>query len=181
MWITAGKPVENLFAMWKTYEVGGNPGMVVRDQKQALSVAVDMETRAIKTYERALMITRDDEVAAAIREMLEDERRHLRRFTEMLGATCGVQAEDKAVTGALAAEALFTGGVMEMHREHALDTVRSVYEYAADSEQNAVQTYLDFALKCEDASVKEAFCAIAQEEATHLADLNEALAAMDGL
>ncbi len=153
--------------------------MVVRNQKQALSVAVEMESRAIKTYERALMLTGSGEVAEAIRDMLEDERRHLRRFTEMQGADADTSGEDRTVTSALAAEALFTGGVMEMHREHALDTVRSVYEFAAESEQNAVERYLDFALKCEDEDVKDAFCAIAQEEAEHLADLNEALSAME--
>ena len=155
--------------------------MVIRDQAQALSVAIEMEKRAIRTYERALMIVKDAEVAAGIQKILADEKEHLRRFYSLRNIGMAVDAEDRILSEGMAADALFTGGVMEMHREHALDTVRSVYEYAADSEQNAVQTYLDFALKCEDASVKEAFCAIAQEEATHLADLNEALAAMDGV
>jgi len=153
--------------------------MIVRNQQQALSVAVDMETRAIKTYERAKLLTDDAEVLAAIDDILEDEREHLRRFQEMQGVLEGGQTEDKALTSALATEALFPGGVMEMHRARALDTVRSVYEFAAESEQDAVKNYLDFALKCDDTRVREAFTSIAQEEAEHLADLNEALTAME--
>ena len=152
--------------------------MIVRNQQQALSVAVDMETRAIKTYERALMLSDQADVHAAINDILADEREHLRRFMEMQGQLESSAAEDRMLTGALATEALFPGGVMEMKRAHALDSVRSVYEFAAESEQDAVEKYLDFALKCEDADIREAFCSIAQEEATHLAELNEALDAM---
>ena len=152
--------------------------MIVRNQQQALSVAVDMESRAIKTYERALMLSDRADVHAAIKEILSDEREHLRRFTDMQGALEGGAAEDRMLTNALAAEALFPGGVMEMKRVRALDSIRSVYEFAAESEQDAVQKYLDFALKCEDESIRDAFTAIAQEEATHLAELNAALEAM---
>lgn len=153
--------------------------MIVRNQKQALSVAVDMESRAIRTYERALMLSDRPDVHAAINEILADEREHLRRFAQMQGALEGTDAEDRLLTGALATETLFSGGVMEMKRAHALDSIRSVYEFAAESEQDAVQKYLDFALKCEDNAIREAFCAIAQEEATHLAELNDALEAME--
>ena len=54
--------------------------MVIRDQAQALSVAIEMEKRAIRTYERALMIVKDAEVAAGIQKILADEKEHLRRF-----------------------------------------------------------------------------------------------------
>ena len=152
--------------------------MIVRNQQQALSVAVDMESRAIKTYERALMLSDQADVHAAINDILSDEREHLRRFMEMQGQLESSAAEDRMLTGALATEALFPGGVMEMKRAHALDSVRSVYEFAAESEQDAVEKYLDFALKCDNTDIREAFCAIAQEEASHLAELNEALEAM---
>ena len=57
--------------------------MVVRDEKQALDVAVEMEKRAIRTYERALMLANRPEVIAGIKAILEDERQHLCRFSAM--------------------------------------------------------------------------------------------------
>lgn len=57
--------------------------MVVKNQQEALSVACEMERRAIRTYERALMITSDPEVTQGIRDILKDEREHLRTFSAM--------------------------------------------------------------------------------------------------
>ncbi len=54
--------------------------MVIGNEQEALRIAVEMEKRAIRIYERALMIVQDEEVAAGIRSMLRDERGHLRRF-----------------------------------------------------------------------------------------------------
>ena len=57
--------------------------MVVRHEGQALCVAVEMERRAIRIYEQALLLTKDPAVVDGIREILKDEREHLKRFTEM--------------------------------------------------------------------------------------------------
>ena len=46
--------------------------MVVRNEQQALCVAVEMEKRAIRVYERALMLVTDPAVEAGIREILAD-------------------------------------------------------------------------------------------------------------
>ena len=59
--------------------------MVVRNEGQALCVAVEMERRAIRVYERALMLAADEQVTAGIREILSDEREHLRRFSFVRG------------------------------------------------------------------------------------------------
>ena len=148
--------------------------MLIRDQNQALSVAVGMEKRAIRVYERALMIVQDDAVAAGIRGILADEREHLRRFSAMRKEDAA-PAEDKILTDAMAADALFEGGVMSMVREKALADVESTYAYAAQSERQAVETYNAMAEKCVDEDVKKAFRSIAMEEAGHLAALNREL------
>ena len=67
--------------------------MVIRDQAQALSVAIEMEKRAIRTYERALMIVKDAEVAAGIQEILADEKEHLRRFYSLRNMGMAVAME----------------------------------------------------------------------------------------
>ena len=45
--------------------------MVVRNEQQALTVAVEMEKRVIRIYERALMIADDLQVKQGIRDIIQ--------------------------------------------------------------------------------------------------------------
>lgn len=153
--------------------------MVVHNEGQALCVAVEMERRAIRVYERALMLATEPEVTAGIRDILQDEREHLRRFSEMRAEHPVGAEEEKQLISAMAAEVLFTGGVMEMKREQALTTLRGLYRYAADSEANAVETYGGFAQRCQDERVRDAFMSIVHEESRHLTDLLNKLETMN--
>ena len=153
--------------------------MVVKNEGQALCVAVEMERRAIRVYERALMLATDKEVVAGIREILADEREHLRRFSEMRENHSVPAEEEKLLISSMAAEVLFTGGVMEMKREQALTTLAGLYRYAAESEAGAVETYGNFASKCEDERVHDTFMAIVREESEHLTVLMDKLEKMN--
>ena len=153
--------------------------MVVRNEGQALCVAVEMEMRAIRVYERARMLATDPAVVSGIREILADEREHLRRFSEMKEKYPVPVEEEKLLISSMAAEVLFTGGVMEMKREQALTTLMGLYRYAAESEAGAVETYGNFASKCTDAKVHDTFMAIVREESEHLTVLLEKLEKMN--
>ncbi len=153
--------------------------MVVRNEGQALCVAVEMERRAIRVYERALMLAKDPEVIAGIHEILADEREHFARFSQMKAEHPVPAEEEKMLISSMAAEVLFTGGVMEMKREQALTTLVGLYRYAADSEAGAVETYGNFAARCEDKKVQEAFMSIVREESEHLTVLLDKLQGME--
>ena len=152
--------------------------MVVRNEGQALCVAVEMERRAIRVYERAMMLATDPAVIDGIREILNDEKEHLRRFSDMRAYYPVPEDEEKLLISSMAAEVLFTGGVMEMKREQALTTLEGLYRYAADSEAGAVETYGSFASKCEDGRVHDIFMAIVHEESEHLTVLLNRLETM---
>ena len=152
--------------------------MVVRNEGQALCVAVEMERRAIRVYERALMLAADPAVIEGINEILADEREHLKRFSEMKAQHPVPADEEKLLISSMAAEVLFTGGVMEMKREQALQTLIGLYRYAADSEAGAVETYGGFASKCADEKVHDTFMAIVHEESEHLTVLLDRLEKM---
>lgn len=153
--------------------------MVVKDQREALSVACEMERRAIRTYERALMVTEEPAVRQGIQDMMTQEREHLRRFSAMKEQYGGYQGPtDRLLTSALGAEVLFPGGVMEMRRGQGLSSLEGLYTFARDSEEEAVRTYLSFAEKCADPEVREVFLAIAREEGAHLTELEATLAAI---
>ena len=152
--------------------------MVVKNECQALCIAVEMERRAIRVYERALMLAQDAQVRAGIEEILADERRHLQRFSAMRECHMVDEAEERLLISSMAAEVLFTGGVMEMKREQALTTLEGLYRYAADSEAGAVETYGTFASKCADERVHDTFMAIVHEESEHLSVLLDKLEQM---
>ncbi len=152
--------------------------MVVRNERQALCVAVEMERRAIRVYERALMLAEDEQVRQGIRDILADEKEHLRRFSAMKESCPQAPEEERMLTQAMAAEMLFPGGVMELERARGLDNLQGLYAFAADSEKDAVESYTAFARKCDRADIAAAFTGIAAEEAFHLADLQRKLAAL---
>ena len=152
--------------------------MVVRNEGQALCVAEEMERRAIRVYERALMLATDPQVIAGIQEILQDERQHLIRFSEMRGNFPVDAQEERMLISSMAAEVLFAGGVMEMRREQALTTLKGLYTYAAESEAGAVETYNGFANRCADDAVREVFLSIVNEESDHLAVLLKRLETM---
>lgn len=149
--------------------------MIVRNENQALCVAVEMERRAIGIYERALLLAQDEGVIKGIRDILSDEQDHLRRFTAMR-ADCGLEKmEERMLLKALAAEVLFPGGVMEMEREQGLSSLKGLYAFAAENEKDAVETYLEFSKKCDRPEAAKAFLSIAREESLHLAELKRHL------
>lgn len=151
--------------------------MIVKNQGEALLVAMDMEKRAIRTYERALLFANDAQVRQGIEEILRDERQHLKRFTQMWNQTIP-SGEQMVLLQAMASDVLFSGGVTEMMREEALDSLLGLYRYAMESEDGAVKTYTDFASKC-SGEAKTAFLDIVQEEAGHLAALQQKVAAIE--
>ena len=145
--------------------------MIVNNEREALCVAVEMERRAIRVYERALMLVSDEAVRGGIGDILSQEREHLKRFSAMREDYPSDVQEEQALLQAMGAEALFPGGVMEMERAQGLQTLNGLYAFAADSEQHAMETYLSFAEKCRDGKVVDAFRAIAAEESAHLMQL----------
>ena len=149
--------------------------MIVRNEQQALCVAVEMERRAIRVYERALMLAGDPQVRAGIQEILNDEKQHFRRFSAMKESCPMAENDERMLTQAMAAEMLYPGGVMELERAKGLDTIKGLYTYAAESEQGAVEHYMAFAEKCADPAISEAFMSIASEEAFHLVELKKKL------
>ena len=148
---------------------------------EAFFVAQEMEKRAIRLYERALMVFEDASVRREIGEILTDEREHLCRFQSMSEKTCP-SADERALLSARAGDMLFSGGLVEAQRRGALSSPKNLLIYAAGEEQNAVDKYSAFAAQMTDkgrAEAAAAFSAIAREEKTHLSELNARIAAMN--
>ena len=152
-------------------------GVHISSAQDALYIASEMEKRAVKLYERTVMLWPDNAMAQAIENMLADEKQHLKHFTALLGESLPPQA-DALLLSAYAGGILFEGGLHAAARSGAFDSPKALLRYAAEQEALAVDCYTRFAQQCgtsEDA--KSAFLKIAQEESLHLAALNRAISA----
>ena len=146
--------------------------MTAYSAKEALYIACEMEKRAIRLYERALMVFADGPCQEAIRAILSEERQHLAHFSAL-----GAEAPDFEKSQLLSAQAsriLFSGGLMEAQRKGAFASVQSLYAYAAEEEKEAVARYGEFASQLTGDAAK-AFSAIQREEEGHLARLKDLL------
>ena len=150
-------------------------GVQITSAKDALYIASEMEKRAVKLYERAVMIWPDNNMAETIRSMLADEKQHLKHFSDMLGNDLPETA-DALLLSAYANGILFEGGLHAAARSGAFDSPEALLRYAAEQEQIAISCYTRFAETCSAApDAQQAFLTIAQEEMLHLSALRKAL------
>ena len=150
-------------------------GVHITNAKDALYIASEMEKRAVKLYERAVMIWPDADMAEALRNMLAEEKQHLKHFNAMLGDGMP-QTADALLLSAYASGILFEGGLHAAAREGAFDSPEALLRYAAKQEEIAVASYTRFAEKCpEQPEAQQAFLRIAKEESLHLSTLRAAL------
>jgi rubrerythrin len=148
----------------------------VKSEQEALFLACEMERRAIRVYERGMMISHDPAIKALLQKLHEDEKTHLAKFSKM--GNCSVEISDQEqqlLLKSYAAQVLFPGGLMQAHREGALSSMQSLLLFSRDSEETAVRTYKEFESSCLKAEARDMFLAIAQEEQGHLTALEEQL------
>ena len=154
----------------------GMGSLQVKSEQEALFLACEMERRAVRMYERGLMLCQDPAMMALLQKFRDDEKTHLNRFSQMGSAAPESRDQEQQILlKSYAAQILFPGGLMQAQREGALQDIRSLLHFARDSEETAVKSYQEFSASCESAEAKEAFIAIAAEEKTHLHDIQRQL------
>jgi len=146
----------------------------VKSAGDAFFVAMNMEKRAIRIYERMLEIVDDEGIKETINTILAEEREHLCTFCSWLDDSNGI-SENRRLLELQAEEILFPGGLMELVRKGGAESQEALIEYAAEQEILAMEYYEEFAKLCEG-EAKDAFLAIALEEKEHL----DTLMAMKG-
>ncbi len=145
----------------------------IQSAQEALFIACEMEKRAIRMYERMLMLFGDSGREQVLKQLLRDEQNHLNCFTNLRGEDA-LSGEETLLLSAQASGILFPGGLTEALRRGAVDTPQQLIAYAAGQEETAIQTYADFAAKT-SGEASEAFLLIAREESQHLQNLRDML------
>ncbi len=154
----------------------GKGPLQVKNEQEALFLACEMERRAIRVYERGLMLSYDPAIKELMQRLYGDEEMHLAKFSRMGNFSPDVSdQEQQLMLKSYAAQILFPGGLMQAQREGALNNIQSLLAFARDSEETAVRSYTEFAASCDNVEAREMFLAIAGEEQAHLAALEEQL------
>ena len=138
----------------------------------ALYIASRMEQRAIRLYERALLVFSQEQLKKTLEGILQDERVHLSAFQELLEKEEPVSAEEALILDAQAGTFLFQGGLTGAVREGAFDSLKSLLTFAADEEESAASRYAEYALRAQGRA-KDTFLDIASQERRHLDRLKE--------
>jgi len=151
-----------------------NSSLQIKSEQEALYIACEMERRAIRVYERGLMLCHDPALKAMLNQLHGDETMHLAKFAKMGNASIeATDQEQQILLQSYAAQILFPGGLMQAQREGAFSSLEALLAFARDSEATAVCCYEEFAQNCEREEARDAFLAIAREEQTHLEAIEE--------
>ena len=146
-------------------------GLNIQSSAEALFIAIEMEKRAVRMYERMLLLFDRQDTLLILRRLLSDEVSHLKRFQAMMGKDT-LPGEEALLLSAEASGILFPGGLTEALRHGADASAEALLRFAASQEQIATETYLSFAAAC-TGSARSAFEEIAAEEGQHLVALQE--------
>lgn len=145
----------------------------IRTPEEALFIACEMEKRAVRMYERMLMLFANPDNKSTLDQLLKDEQGHLKHFQQMLGENT-LSGEEALLLSAHGSGILFAGGLTEALRHGGVDTPEKMLAYAASQEEIAIHTYQGFAKRTQGEAA-ETFLAIAREEQQHLRHLNTML------
>lgn len=150
--------------------------MYVNNQQEALYIACEMEKRAIRLYQRAVMLLDDPVMKAEAEEMVQEETQHLQRFRQMGEQLSGHPLDEgQLILSAFAAQILYPGGLVEASREHAFEDRKSLLTVALNEEKSAIKWYAAFAKECTSKEAQEMFLNIAAEEVLHMQVLEDKL------
>jgi rubrerythrin len=151
---------------------------------EGLRIAVEMERRGVEFYHRAARLTSSSYVAEMLQELEHEEEGHQREFAKLMEAQCENRAveaaicyagETSAYLSAVAADLVFTGGLMEVGRRGGFDSLPAILSTAIESEKNSILFYSELKELTGDPASRQAFASIISQEKTHLAKLQQQL------
>jgi rubrerythrin len=151
---------------------------------EGLRIAVEMERRGVEFYRRASRLTKSAQVDALLVELAAEEEQHQRDFERLLARHCNCRqdrepacysAETSAYLSAIAADVVFSGGLMQVERLGGFDSLAAILTTAIDSEKNSILFYTELRDLTDDSNAREVFSHIISQEKLHLAKLQQQL------
>lgn len=140
---------------------------IAQNADEALLLAVWMEKRAIRLFERAMLVFADEPVYERIEELYREELTHLERFEGLMSSESCFTPEREMALSSKASELIFVGGLTEAAREGAFKTPEGFVRYAILQEEKAIEEFESYAAQTEGA-IHDNFLTIVSEEQKHL-------------
>jgi rubrerythrin len=153
---------------------------------EGLRIAVEMERRGVEFYRRAARLTKSEGIAGMLEELAAEEEGHQRDFSILLEEQCAgryaeaavcYSGETSAYLSAVAADVVFSGGLMEVGRRGGFDSLEAILTTAIDSEKNSILFYSELRELTKDERTRSAFGSVIAQEKVHLARLQQQLTA----
>ena len=136
----------------------------VQSAGDAFFVAINMEKRAIRMYERMLDIIKDEDILEVVKNILAEERQHLCTFSAWLDDSDGISENRQLLKPGGGYN--IPGGLWSL-LERAGGIASGAYKICSRAGDIWQEHYEEFAKLCEG-EAKDAFLAIALEEKEHL-------------
>ena len=154
---------------------------------EGLRIAIEMERRGEDFYRRSARVSRSPETVSLLNSLAEDERLHGNEFRRLHDLACArvggckeeaYDDETNAYLSAVAADVVFSGGLMAM-RQVGFENSKAVLMNAIASEKDSVLFYTELAAHARDEDARATFMEITRQERGHLARLLHRLAALE--
>lgn len=153
---------------------------------EGLRIAIEMERRGEGFYRRAAKVSRSEESVALLNALATDERLHCQEFTRLHKLACErrggcddvYDAETNAYLSAIAADVVFSGGLMAL-RQFGFENPKAVLMNAIASEKDSILFYTELAAHAHNEEARATFMEITRQERGHLARLLNRLAALE--
>ncbi len=151
---------------------------------EGLRIAVEMERRGVEFYRRAARLTKSLHIVKMLEELAAEEEGHQREFSKLMENQCACRSAEAAVCysgetsaylSAIAADIVFTGGLMEVGRRGGFDSLPAILTTAIDSEKNSILFYSELRDLTGDPDTQQAFGSVISQEKVHLAKLQQQL------
>jgi rubrerythrin len=149
------------------------------NDREGIRIAVEMERRGEEFYRRSARISKNPETVKALLQLAEDEALHRAEFERLLGgADVSGEAYDQetnAYLTAIAADVVFSGGLMALKRS-GFDSPQGALLEAIQSEKDSILFYSELAEKAYDDKARRIFGEIIRQEKGHMRMLQMRLA-----
>ena len=153
---------------------------------EGLRIAAEMEKRGHEYYRRAAKLSKSPEAVDMLLFLAEDESRHQAEFQRLSARILDKHAEAadysmeaSAYLSAIAAEIIFTDGLIATAKKHGFDNPRTILEGAIESEKDSILFYAELERLTQDDESRAVFAEIGRQERGHMSQLMHMLSRID--
>lgn len=151
---------------------------------EGLRIAAEMERRGGEFYRHASRIAKKSDAKQLLTKLADEERIHELEFGKLdaqLRRDRGEEDEQyydeevSAYLSAVAAEVVFSGGLIGLAKDHGIESPEAILKNAIQSEKDSILFYSEMILQARSDEARRVFREIVRQEKFHLNQLQKML------